>query len=121
MSKCPNNPGVPAEFCTCIVCKPPVQASPPATASNAKPDDEILADVAKRWKVQRICTAYESGVGRGESGRDKSQPYDATCDEGIAYELGWYRGRSNFARAQERAAALDERRSDDPFIRDGAL
>jgi hypothetical protein len=53
---------------------------------------EVMADVAKRQLVHRICNAYESGVGRGLSGRDLAQPYEPTCGEGIAYENGWYEG-----------------------------
>jgi hypothetical protein len=58
---------------------------------------EIMADVVKRQLVHRVCTAYESGMGRGLSGRDLSQPYEPTCEEGIAYELGWYQGRGRAA------------------------
>jgi hypothetical protein len=53
----------------------------------------IMVDVQRRSLVQRVCTAYESGMGRGLSGRDIAQPYEPTCAEGIGYELGWYQGR----------------------------
>lgn len=55
--------------------------------------DEIMADVQKRSLVMRVTTAYESGMGRGLSGRDLAQPYEPTCHEGIAYALGWYLGK----------------------------
>ena len=43
-------------------------------------------------QVERICTAYESGYGRGQSKRDLSQPYRAGCAEAFAYYKGWLRG-----------------------------
>lgn len=57
---------------------------------------ETGADPARpRMHVTRICTAYESGFGRGESGRDLAQPYAAESDESTAYFEGWTLGRQH--------------------------
>lgn len=75
-----------------------VKSPLPAQAGGGIPSPaEIMADVVKRQLVHRICNAYESGIGRGLSGRDLSQPYEPTCEEGIAYENGWYEGRRRYA------------------------
>lgn len=66
---------------------------PPTTPTPA----EVMADVAKRQLVHRICNAYASGIERGLSGHDLAQPYEPTCGEGIAYENGWYVGRQRAA------------------------
>lgn len=46
-------------------------------------------------QVTRLCTAYESGYGRGQSNRDLAQPYAAGCAEARAYYQGWLRGVQN--------------------------
>lgn len=65
----------------------------PSPSQGGESPAEIMADVVKRQLVHRICNAYESGIGRGLSGRDLAQPYEPTREEGIAYENGWYEGR----------------------------
>jgi hypothetical protein len=65
---------------------------------HVKSDTDIMADVRKRSLVQRVCHAYESGLERGLAGRAKDQPFEATCEEGIAWELGWYQGRMRATR-----------------------
>lgn len=41
--------------------------------------------------VSRICTAYESGFGRGLSKRDVAQPYASGSPESLAYFEGYTR------------------------------
>ena len=43
--------------------------------------------------VHSITRAYESGYGRGHTGRDLAQPYDPESPEGIAYHDGWTQAR----------------------------
>lgn len=45
--------------------------------------------ISNKSHVQRICTAYESGFGRGLSGRDLAQPYANGSDEAEAYFIGY--------------------------------
>jgi hypothetical protein len=55
--------------------------------------------------VLAICTAYESGFGRGLSKRDPKNPYMENTQEADAYAYGWTQGLS---RSEEPAPALPE-------------
>lgn len=71
---------------------------PVVLGDRAAPKTAADPDPARsRLHVSRICTAYESGIGRGLSGRDLSQPYAAECDESTAYYEGWTVGRTRIA------------------------
>jgi hypothetical protein len=62
-----------------------VPTSPAPSASAVTPE-------VSRMFIHSICTAYESGMGRGCAGRDLAQPYDPESPQGIAYHEGWTQG-----------------------------
>lgn len=51
-----------------------------------------LDQTRQNFIVERVCTAYESGFGRGLSGRDLAQPYADGCAEAQGYFLGYSAG-----------------------------
>jgi hypothetical protein len=63
-----------------------------------QPEEAIMSDASavppevSRMFIHSICTAYESGMGRGCAGRDLAQPYDPESPQGIAYHEGWTQG-----------------------------
>ncbi len=77
--------------------------------AERKPDETAAGEpTLSTMYVSRICTAYESGYGRGESKRDLAQPYASGTPEALAYFEGYTRAIARQVSAVEPSALLCE-------------
>lgn len=60
-------------------------------------EESVAVTSNQSFVVLRVCTAYESGFGRGLSGRDLAQPYVGGSAEAEAYNLGHAAGTARRA------------------------
>lgn len=86
-----------------------------ARAENEPPAVQEINSLSS-MTILRICTAYESGYGRGQSTRELAQPYAAGCPEAIAYYEGWVSGVRRAAQPPAPEYKIGDRVSHDGHI-----